>query len=74
MTPEQLLAELEQALKQEFGCYTRYLNDVFEQHGTTATIDQKIAIGEIVLRAGNLGVAAHMLESQRKQRRLSQSS
>jgi hypothetical protein len=74
MTPEERLSQLEHALRSEFGCFTRYLNDVHEQYGSTATIEQKIAVAEDVLRAGNLGVAAHMREVQRKQRRLSQSS
>jgi len=74
MTLEEQLADLEQRLRSEFGCFTRYLNEVHEQYGNTATVEQKIAIAETVLRAGNLGVAAHMREFERKQRRLSQSS
>ena len=73
MTPEERLAQLEKALKQEFGFFTRYENDVYEQHVTTATVEQRIAVAEAVLREGSRGVAGHMREVQRKQRR-SQSS
>ena len=73
MTPEARLAELEQLLRNEFGCWTRYENDVHAQHGDTASIEQRIAVAEAVLREGSRGVAGHMREVQRKQRR-SQSS
>jgi len=66
MTPEQRLAEFEQALRSKFGCWTRYQNDLYEQHGTTATIEQRIAVAEKVLQVGSLGIAAHQFECLRR--------
>jgi hypothetical protein len=67
MTPDERLAQLDDALKQIFGCYTRYLNQVFEAHGTTATTEQKIALAEKVLKVGPLGIAAHQYECLRRE-------
>lgn len=66
MTPE--LEQLETRLKTVFGCWTRYQNNVFENHGTTATTEQKIELAKKVLQAGNLGVAAHQFEANRRDR------
>lgn len=66
MTPEERLAQLEDALKEGFGCYTRYLNQVWETHGTTATTEQRVAVAEQVLAVGPLGIAAHQYECLRR--------
>jgi hypothetical protein len=66
MNSEVRLAQLEDALKQVFGCYTRFLNDVWEQHGTTATFEERVAVAEKVLAIGPLGIAAHQYECLRR--------
>lgn len=66
MTPEQRLAELEQQLRNQFGCYTRYLNNVFEAHGKAPTTEERIAVAEQVLAVGPLGIAAHQFECLRR--------
>jgi hypothetical protein len=70
MTPEERLAQLEARVKSMFGCWTRYLNDVFEyeqSHGTPTT-DQKIVMAQAVEREGSRGVAGHMHEENRRKR------
>ncbi len=66
MTPEERLAQLEQELSNHFGCTTRYRNDVYERHGDTATIEQRIEIAEATLKVGCLGIAAHLYEWHRQ--------
>lgn len=70
MTPEERLAELEAKVKSVFGCWTRYLSDVFEfeqTHGA-ATTQMKIELAETVIRGGGRGIAGHMYEEIRRKR------
>lgn len=70
MTPEERLAKLEAKVKSVFGCWTRYLSDVFEfeQNHGAATTEQRIAMAEAVVREGGRGVAGHMHEENRRRR------
>lgn len=66
MSPEEQLAELERRVKEHFGAWTRYLNDVFEQKVTTTA--EKIAIATIILRNPDRGIAGMMHEANRQRR------
>jgi hypothetical protein len=66
MNLEEQLAELERRLREHFGCWTRYLNDLFEQKATTTA--DKIAIATVILRAPDRGIAGMMYEANRKRR------
>lgn len=66
MTPEEHLAQLEVALKHVFGCYTRYRNQVCEQHGEAATTEERTAVAQKVLAVRPLGIAAHQYECLRR--------
>lgn len=70
MTPQERLNELEAKVKSVFGCWTRYLNDVFEYeeaHGA-ATSEQKCEMAQTVIRGGGWGIAGHMHEENRRRR------
>jgi len=70
MTPEERIMELEAKVQSMFGCWTRYLNDIFEyeqSHGTPTT-EQKIEMAQVVIRGGGRGIAGHMHEENRRKR------
>jgi hypothetical protein len=64
MSAEEQLVELERRLKEHFGAWTRYLNDLFTQKPTTTA--DRIAIATAILRAPDRGIAGMMYEANRQ--------
>lgn len=64
MSPKERLAELERRLKEHFGAWTRFLNDLYEKKPTTTA--DKIAIATTILRAPDRGIAGMMYEANRQ--------